>query len=62
MTKILCEDYMNGNVLERKDQTSIFCQHSLHYQYFLSIKIKVAKIIFSFVLIMLGIWLMTLTM
>jgi len=53
---------MNGNVLERKDQTSIFCQHSLHHQYVLSIKIKVAKIIFSFVLIVLGIWLMTLTM
>ena len=53
---------MNGNVLERKDQTSIFCQPSLHHQYVLSIKIKVAKIIFSFVLIVLGVWLMTSTM
>ena len=53
---------MASNVLERKDQTSIFCQQSLHYQYGLSIKIKVAKVIFSFVLIVLGIWLMTLTL
>jgi hypothetical protein len=53
---------MNGNVLERKDHTSVFCPQSLHYQYVLSIKIKVAKVIFSFVLIVLGIWLMTLTM
>jgi len=53
---------MNGNVLERKDQTSIFCQPSLHHQYVLSIKIKDAKIIFSFVLIVLGVWLMTSTM
>jgi hypothetical protein len=53
---------MNGKVLERKDQTSIFCHQSPHYQYVLSIKMKVAKIIFSFVLIVLGIWIMTLTM
>jgi len=53
---------MMGNILERKDQTSIFCPQSLHYQHILSIKVKVAKMLFAFSLIILGIWIMILTM
>ena len=48
-----------GNVFERKDQTSLFCPHSLHYQHVLNIKVKVAKVMVASVLIVFGIWLMT---
>ncbi len=53
---------MMGNILERKDQTSIFCPQSLHYQYVLSVKVKVAKIVFASALIVCGVWIITLTM
>ena len=52
---------MIGNILERKDQTSIFCPQSLNYQYVLSIKVKVAKIIFASALIVCGVWIIILT-
>jgi len=49
---------MNGNVLERKDHTSVFCHKRLHHRHVSSGKKKIAKIFFSFVLMILGLWLM----
>jgi len=50
------------NILERKDHTSIFCPQSLQNQYVLSIKLKVAKIMFASILIVSGIFITILTM
>ncbi|UCF12171.1 MAG: hypothetical protein JSW06_09025 [Thermoplasmatales archaeon] len=49
-----------GNILTRKDKTSIFCPQILPSRHGFSKKTRFAKVIIAFSLIMLGTWIMIL--
>jgi len=49
---------MIGNIIERKDKTSIFCPRSFHGQYISNLKVKATKGFLASMLIIIGILIM----
>jgi hypothetical protein len=49
-----------GNILKRKDKTSIFCRQSLGSRRISELKVKFAELIIAFALIVLGTWIIIL--